>query len=158
MDGGAWWAAVHGTRLSNFTFTHWRRKWQPTPVFLHGESQGWRSLGGCHLWGRTVSHWSDFAAATEEWMGGTHSPTLTSTATQGYLLYISGFQVRTSLFSDLKKKKKRKQLGIQEGSKFLWFFLPYNHLCKRHPKMWVLDGVYCEHCNTEHSAIKSCWN
>ena len=57
-----------------------------------------------------------------------------------------------------KKKKKRKQLGIQEGSKFLWFFLPYNHLCKRHPKMWVLDGVYCEHCNTEHSAIKSCWN
>ena len=36
MDGGAWWAAVHGvpknrTRLSDFTFTflHWRRKWQP---------------------------------------------------------------------------------------------------------------------------------
>ena len=27
--------------LSLFTFTHWRRKWQPTPVFLPGESQGW---------------------------------------------------------------------------------------------------------------------
>ena len=45
MDGGAWWAAVHGvakgrTRLRHFTFTHWRRKWQPTPVFLPGESQG----------------------------------------------------------------------------------------------------------------------
>ena len=45
MDGGAWWAAVHGvaksqTRLSDFTFMHWRRKWQPTPVFLPGESQG----------------------------------------------------------------------------------------------------------------------
>ena len=58
MDGGAWWAAVHGvarsqTRLSDFTFTHWRRKWQPTPVFLPGESQGWWSLVGCHLWGRT---------------------------------------------------------------------------------------------------------
>ena len=26
-------------------------KWQPTPVFLPGESQGWRSLVGCHLWG-----------------------------------------------------------------------------------------------------------
>ena len=25
----------------------WRRKWQPTPVFLSGESQGWRSLVGC---------------------------------------------------------------------------------------------------------------
>ena len=32
-----------------------RRQWQPTPVFLPGESQGWRSLVGCHLWGRTES-------------------------------------------------------------------------------------------------------
>ena len=112
MDGGAWWAAVHGvatsrTRLSDFTFTfhfhalekamaphsstlawkipwtgesgwlqsmgslqvghdwetslslfifiHWRRKWQSTPVFLPGESQGRGSLVGCHLWGRTES-------------------------------------------------------------------------------------------------------
>ena len=31
---------------------HWRRKWQPTPVFLPGESQGRGSLAGCHLWGR----------------------------------------------------------------------------------------------------------
>ena len=30
-----------------------RRKWQPTPVFLPGESQGRRSLLGCRLWGRT---------------------------------------------------------------------------------------------------------
>jgi len=29
------------TLLSLFTFMHWRRKWQPTPVFLPGESQGW---------------------------------------------------------------------------------------------------------------------
>ena len=33
---------------------HWRRKWQPTPVFLPGESQGRRSLVGCRLWGRTL--------------------------------------------------------------------------------------------------------
>ena len=38
-----------------FTFMHWRRKWQPTPVFLPGESQGQGSLVGCHLWGRTES-------------------------------------------------------------------------------------------------------
>ena len=31
------------------------QKWQPTPVFLPGESQGRRSLVGCHLWGRTES-------------------------------------------------------------------------------------------------------
>ena len=33
----------------------WRRKWQPTPVFLPGESQGRGSLVGCHLWGCTES-------------------------------------------------------------------------------------------------------
>ena len=35
--------------------TEWRRKWQPTPVFLPGESQGRGSLVGCRLWGRTES-------------------------------------------------------------------------------------------------------
>ena len=43
------------TSLSLFTFMHWRRKWQPTPVFLPGESQGWGRLVGCRLWGRTES-------------------------------------------------------------------------------------------------------
>ena len=43
------------TSLSLSTFMHWRRKWQPTPLFLPGESQGWRSLVGCHLRGRTES-------------------------------------------------------------------------------------------------------
>ena len=43
------------TSLSLFTFTHWRRKWQPTPVFLPGETWGWGSLIGCHLWGHAES-------------------------------------------------------------------------------------------------------
>ena len=43
------------TSLSLFTFMHWRRKWQPTPVFLPRESQRRGCLGGCHLWGRTES-------------------------------------------------------------------------------------------------------
>ena len=43
------------TSLSLFTFMHWRRKWQPTPVFLPGESQGRGSLVGCRLWGHTES-------------------------------------------------------------------------------------------------------
>ena len=38
------------TSLSLFTFMHWRRQWQPTPVFLPGDSQGQGSLVGCHLW------------------------------------------------------------------------------------------------------------
>ena len=62
MDGGAWWAAVHGvaegwTQLSDFTFTfHFHaleKEMAPTPVFLPEESQGRRSLLGCRLWGRT---------------------------------------------------------------------------------------------------------
>ena len=39
--------------LSLFTFMHWRRKWQPTPVFLPGESQEQGSLVGFRLWGHT---------------------------------------------------------------------------------------------------------
>ena len=37
-----------------FTFMHWRGKWQPTPVFLPGESQGRGSLVGC-VYGVTQS-------------------------------------------------------------------------------------------------------
>ena len=63
MDRGACWAAVHRVaqsrtrlkRLSIHACMHWRRKWQPTPLFLPGESQGQRSLVGCRLWGRTES-------------------------------------------------------------------------------------------------------
>ena len=43
------------TSLSLFTCMHWRRKWQPTPVFLPGESQGRGSLVGCRLWGHAES-------------------------------------------------------------------------------------------------------
>ena len=43
------------TSFSLFTFMHWRRKWQPTPIFLLGESQRQRSLAGSRLWGRTES-------------------------------------------------------------------------------------------------------
>ena len=64
MDGGAWCAAVHGvakswTQLSDFTFTfHFQaleKKWQPTPVFLPGESCGQRNLVGCCPQGLTES-------------------------------------------------------------------------------------------------------
>ena len=43
------------TSLPLFTLMHWRKKWQPTPVFLPGESQGQGSLVGCRLWGHTES-------------------------------------------------------------------------------------------------------
>ena len=46
------WAAS----LSFFTFILWRRKWQPTPVFLPGESRRQGSRVGCCLWGCTESN------------------------------------------------------------------------------------------------------
>jgi len=51
------------TSLSLFTFLHWRRKWQPAPVFLPGEFQGRRSLVGCRLWGPTESDMTEVTAA-----------------------------------------------------------------------------------------------
>ena len=72
MDGGAWWAAVHGvtksqTRLSNITFTfhfHALEKEMAT----HSSVLAWRipgtgSLVGCRLWGRTES---DTTEATQQ--------------------------------------------------------------------------------------------
>ena len=68
MDGGAWWAAVHGvsksrTRLSNFTFNfhfHALEKemaiHSSVLVLLSGESQGQGSLVGFCLWGCTESN------------------------------------------------------------------------------------------------------
>ena len=70
MDGGAWKAAVQGvaksqTQLSDFAFTfHFpalEKEMATHSSFLPGESQGWWSLMGCRLWGRTES---DTAEAT----------------------------------------------------------------------------------------------
>ena len=80
MDGGAWYAADHGvatshnpaTSLSLFTFIHWRRKWQPTPVFLPGESQGretwWAAVYGVAQ-SRTRLKW---LSSSEIWMMISH--------------------------------------------------------------------------------------
>ena len=64
MDGGAWWATVHGvaksqTRLSDFTFTfHFdalEKEMATHSSVLALRIPGWGSLVGCRLWGRTES-------------------------------------------------------------------------------------------------------
>ena len=60
-DGHGW-----VTSLSLFTFMHWRRKWQRTPVFLPGESQGRGSLVGCRLWGLTESDTTDMTQQQQQ--------------------------------------------------------------------------------------------
>ena len=84
MNRRAWWATVYGvansgTRLRDFTFTFnfhaLEEEWQPTPVFLPGESQGRQGLVGCHLWGRTESD----IPMGKGWEGNTGSLELTGT-------------------------------------------------------------------------------
>ena len=91
------------TSLSLFTFMHWRGKWQPTPVFLPGESQGWGSLVGCRLWGsHSVRHdWSDLAAAAAK--GWFLQPYPTQTMRWFQVICYSGNDEASSYFQDLLK-------------------------------------------------------
>ena len=63
------------TSLSLFTFMHWRRKWQPTPVSLPGRIPGTGEPGGLPSVGsQRVGHdWSDLAAAAAAWFQGEYS-------------------------------------------------------------------------------------
>ena len=58
------------TSFSLFPFMRWRRKWQPIPVFLPGESQG-REPGGLPSMGsHRVGHdGSDLAVAARSYQG-----------------------------------------------------------------------------------------
>ena len=72
MDGGAWWAAVHGvaksqTRLSDFPFTFHvhalEKEMAPHSSVLAWRVPGPGEPGGCRLWGRTES---DTTEATQQ--------------------------------------------------------------------------------------------
>ena len=101
------------TSLPLFTFMHWRRKWQPTPVFLPGESQGRGSLVGRRLWGRRVGHnWSDLAAAAAAWHHLTcwlekdcQGPSLSSTTSWVIEQVIQTFW--TSISPSVKQRQKQ---------------------------------------------------
>ena len=72
---------------------HWRRKWQPTPVFLPGESQGQRSLVGCCLWGHTESGMTEVTYPvcmhTEHTHTHTHTHTCACTVLTSFFSVIS---------------------------------------------------------------------
>ena len=92
MDGGAWWAAVHGvakswTRLRDFTFTfHFHaleKEMQTHSSVLPGESQGRGSLVGCRLWGHTESDMTEVTKQQQCWF------LLYSNMNLSYYIYIS---------------------------------------------------------------------
>ena len=68
--------------LSLFTFMHWRTRWQPTPVFLPGESPGRGSLVGCPLWGRTESDTTEVVVWGQT-LGSAQVPTDTTGGNKG---------------------------------------------------------------------------
>ena len=70
---------------------HWRRKWQPTPVFLPGEAQGQGSLVGHRLWGRTEP---DTTEATKQQQQHTSSQCSQSTR----LMWGLRYELRLSIF------------------------------------------------------------
>ena len=72
------------TSLSLFTFMHWRRKRQPTPVFLLGETQGRRSLVGCRLWGGTESNTTE---ATQQQQPSSHHTTNSHTLKSSFKMF-----------------------------------------------------------------------
>ena len=85
------------TSLSLFTFMHWRRKWQPTPVLLPGESQGQGSLMGCRLWGHTELY------TTLTWLSSSSNSSIhLNIESEQYIVY-SGYTMDKciSLLSDI---------------------------------------------------------
>ena len=128
------------TSLSLFTFMHWRRKWQPTPVFLPGEPQGRESLVGCHLWGHTivwlqcrrrVGHdWSDLAAAAAA--GYLNYTVMIYSKSVGYLPCLNGFQLKKECparFHSWNYQKWHSHIGLVKYCFQENYFPNAGHLC-----------------------------
>ena len=95
------------TSLSLFTFMHWRRKWQPTPVFLPGESQGRRSLVGCPLWRCTESD-------TTEWLNWTELKQFLQSFS---IKHITGIPYNTQALDIVKRTHHTLKLQIKKFKK-----------------------------------------
>jgi len=85
------------TSLLLFTFMHWRRKWQPTPVFLPGESQG------------REARWAAIYGVTQSW---TWLKWLSSSSSHEYLSIIC--------FNRLTLSKSKLLRGIERKGNSIW--------------------------------------
>ena len=157
------------TSLSLFTFMHWRRKWQPTPVFLPGESQGWGSLVGCRLWGHTESDtieatWQQQQVSllqTSSWISSPQTWNLsipwTGSDFGGYSLHMPMVnratwhrnashrawihQVLNVLVYNLENMKHESSSNFLHSRELLEWGTHRTHRCKFHPQL-VPDLVY----------------
>ena len=99
---------------------HWRRKWQPTPVFLPGQSQGRGSLVGCHLWGPTESDMTE--ATYQQQQQSTHHVKCRLDESQAGIK-IAGRNINnlrtaddTTLMEESEEELKRLLMGVKEKS------------------------------------------
>ena len=140
------------TSLSLFTFMHWRRKWQPTSVFLPGESQGRGSLVGCHLWGCTESDTKQLSsssraslvAQTVKNLPAMQETWVWSLGWEDSLDMNSGSQARTSSILKIKYLKwifEKSFSKIQNS--FLKFKLNCSHFLHPTPHFLFLKHSRC---------------
>ena len=121
------------TSLSLFTFMHWRRKWQPTPVFLSGESQGQGSLMGCRLWVAQSQTWlkrlSSSSSSSQDSVGFTKEFELTiRTYDPGYS---DLYQLIHLLVSESKAKEWIEKAGWKDPlADFEWYKPQDQENCK----------------------------
>ena len=94
------------TSLSLFTFMLWRGKWQPTPVFLPGESQGWGSLVGCCLWGHTELDTTEMTYQQQQKSSGVTPSTIFFLflfyTCYEFIAVLSLYKIQNHLFSFIK--------------------------------------------------------
>ena len=112
------------TSLSHFTFMHWRRKWQPTPVLSPGESQGRGSLStGSH---RVGHDWSDLAAAGKVWKVQATMPHWEAQWVWGSFLFLEHLCI-TSLNAMSTHYFRTKTLKKEKNVHFLLFIHAFIH-------------------------------
>ena len=96
-----------------FTFMHWRRKWQPTPVFLPGESQAWGSLVDCHLWGRTESDMTETTQQQQHVISLENVLSLTS----------QSWKITCCMTNQRGRKANRSCSGLERGKNGRWLLI-----------------------------------
>ena len=122
------------TSLSLFTFMLWRRKWQPTPVFLPGESQGRGSLVGCHLWGHTESDTTEAIAAAAAASSSDYFPSIFWVVLSLASVWMHGFVPRWRL-----KAGPSADLCMSPQPPYSSLFCLVNSTCFRLPRFPALS-------------------
>ena len=145
------------TSLSLFTFMHWRRKWQPTPVFLPGESQGWRSLVGCRLWGRTELDTTEVTQQQQQQqqqqLSGVGGTTPVYARRKGDFKRLSGWSVITTMVMGKKLKPRHLAQNLSCHSAVSSLSLA----------LWLLDTLHLQEtitnlqwCNKNYIIVFNC--